>query len=70
MAEAHPAVSASNDSDLETISASDSADQIKYDTNSEIVHSRFLTKSQQQQLMDLNRYCCNENHKQKILFKA
>ena len=68
MAEARPATPVRNDNDL-TISASDSADQIKYDTNSEIVLSRFLSKSQQQQVMDLNLYCCNENHKP-ILFKT
>ena len=70
MAEACPALPVSNDNHLETISASDSADQIKYDTNSEIVQSKFLSKSQQQQvIMDLNLYCCNENHKP-ILFKT
>ena len=69
MAEVCPAVPVSNDNDLEIISASDSADQIKYDTNSEIVLSRFQSKSQQQHVMDLNLYCCNENHTP-ILFKT
>ena len=69
MANTRPAVSVSKDNDLNAISASDSADQINYVTHGETVQSRFLTQSQQQQLMDLNLYCCNENHKP-ILFKT